>query len=468
MQQLAHSRSRPNPAVVTYLEMLGHPEVELAVSVRDEMLHHLLRTHHGSIDVGLVGYFRTGRMAASILKDVVVWRFGDRDLEVLEFACGYGRVTRFLGALVPKAEVTAAEIDPDAIEFHKKMLGVPGFVTGASPHDFADRRFDAVFVASYFSHLPESRFEPWLKKLYGLLAPGGVLILSTHGVESLPSDRTLPTSGIHFEEVSESDRLAPSEYGSSWVSESFVAGLIERVSQGGSTYRCFRKALWNSQDLYVVVPEKDVDFSNLTLGGQLQGYLDACYLQDPSTLVLSGWAAGKGGRSRDLEVQVYVNGEIQARVKPDLSRPDTQPLLGAASEHAGFEVVVRSLREFGATDMLAVVLESGDVKDVAYAGTIEVIGLYLKTVSLAEENRQLRHERDSSRAECDGIRSALSRETHRVAELDRAVNQIGWQKHVFEQEIAAMRRSRFWKAREAWFRVTGRREDRAPDVKSGP
>lgn len=456
MRPLAHDGKRPNPAVIAFLEGAGHPGVELAVSARDEMLRHLLRAHLGSIDIGLVGYFRTGLMAARVLRDVLRWRFDRADVRLLELASGYGRVTRFIRDLLPDLRVTVAEIDDGAVAFQRSTLGVSGVVTGADAESLPDRKSDVVFAASFFSHLPEPRFESWLRRLYGLLAPGGVLILSTHGVETLPADRAISADGYYFEEVSESDRFVPAEYGSTWVSEEFVAGLVERASNGTASYRCFRKALWHSQDLYVIVPDKTSDLPSLSLGARAQGYLDTCYLDSPSTLVLAGWAAEVGDRSR-LEVRLRVDGELLGTAEPGLPRPDAQALVGAASEGSGFELRALRPQGFSSTDMLTVALESESGTDVLYAGTVEVIGDYLRLVRLATENERLRDERDRARADRDGFRASLAVESARVAELDRAVNQIGWREHVLEQEIAAMRRSRFWRARETWFRIAGRR-----------
>ena len=92
------------------------------------------------------------------------------------------------------------------------------------------RRFDVIFVASLFSHLPERRFVPWLRWLYRRLAPGGVLVVSTHGPESLLPGRALPAGGFHFETLSESRRLTGDEYGSTWVSASASSGTFRIVS----------------------------------------------------------------------------------------------------------------------------------------------------------------------------------------------------------------------------------------------
>lgn len=75
---LVHGEERPNPAVLAFLEAVGRREVPLAIADRDEMLGHLLRAHLGSVDAALVGYFRTGLMAAEGLERVLRWRFGER------------------------------------------------------------------------------------------------------------------------------------------------------------------------------------------------------------------------------------------------------------------------------------------------------------------------------------------------------------------------------------------------------
>lgn len=463
---LAHSPDRPNPAVLAFLDAAGRPGVELAVSGRDEMLGHLLAAHHGSVDAALVGYFRTGRMAAAALERVLRWRFGEgfgeRPLRLLELASGHGRVTRFLRASLPAAELTVAEIDAEAVAFQRETFGVAGVVTGADPDSLPDGdRFDAVFVASFFSHLPEGRLAPWLGALYRRLAPGGVLVASTHGAETLPPGRTLPPGGLYFEEVSESRRLETAEYGSTWVAEEYVGRRIAEVSGGAASFRRFPRALWHSQDLYVIVPERNAELASLDLRAGVQGYLDACYLEDPETLVIAGWAAERDDPGRRLRVAASVGGIRLGETTPSSPRSDARELVGAACERAGFELRLRAPAGFASGDLAVVSVDSigsdraadpEPATEMIHAATLEVGNLYLELGRTKTARERLRHERDVARAEIDSLRA-------RAGELDAAVHRLGWRNHVLESELAAIRRSRFWRLRDAWFRVTGRRAE---------
>jgi len=451
---LAHGPARPHPAVAAFLDAIGRPEVPLAIDGRDEMLASLLHAHRGSIEAALVGYFQTGRMAAELLRRVLRWRFGDRrPLRVLDFAGGYGRMTRHLHAERDRIRLTVADIDPEAVAFQRRELGVEGFVSTADPDDLAIAdRFDAIFVASLFSHLPERRFVPWLRWLCRRLAPGGVLVVSTHGPAALLPGRAIPAGGFHFEEVSESRRLAGDEYGSTWVSAEFMAGAIAQAAAGGASHRSFPSTLWHAQDLYVVAPEPAADFSRLDLHPGPRGYLDACYFESPERLMIAGWAAERDAAGAEVRVTVTVNGMTAGEVTPSLPRPEARPELGAAADRAGWALRLEAAEPFSPADLIVVTARSPRGLSVIHAGRLETANLYLDLMRA----EPLREEHERALAELRGVRAALAAESRRVAELDAAVHRLGWEKHALEQRIAAMRASRFWRLREAWFRLTGR------------
>lgn len=449
---LAHGPERPHPAVAAYLDAIGRPEVPLAIDGRDEMLASLLHAHCGSIEAALVGYFQTGFMAAELLRRVLGWRFGHRRaVRVLDFASGYGRMTRHLHAERDRILLTVADVDPEAVEFQRGELGVEGFVSATDPDDLAvETRFDAIFVASLFSHLPAPRFTPWLRWLYERLAPGGVLVLSTHGPEAMLPGRTIPAGGFYFEAISESRRLAGDEYGSTWVSAEFVERALAEVSGRGASCRRFPATLWHAQDLYVVVPEPAADFAGLDLHPGPRGYLDACYFESPGRLMIAGWAAEREGAG--VHVTVTVNGMTAGEVAPSLPRPEARPELGAAADRAGWALRLEAAEPFSPADLIVVTARSPRGLSVIHAGRLETANLYLDLMRA----EPLREEHERALAELRGVRAALAAESRRVAELDAAVHRLGWEKHAVEQRIAAMRASRFWRLREAWFRLTGR------------
>jgi hypothetical protein len=91
--------------------------------------------------------------------------------------------------------------------------------------------FDVIFVSSLFTHLPESTFATWLRRLAGLLTPQGVLLFSVHDLSLLPAAE-VAGAPLVFRPASESGRLAVEHYGSTWVSAAYVEGLLAEILPG--------------------------------------------------------------------------------------------------------------------------------------------------------------------------------------------------------------------------------------------
>ncbi len=151
-------------------------------------------------------YFRTGAQLMDVLRQLVEWKFGSfaNAGTLLDFASGYGRLTRFLLQEMPAGRVWVSDIQAEAVLFQEKEFGVNGFVSATDPANLnCAEKFDCIFVASLFSHLPEATFVPWLRKLYSLLKPGGLLAFSVHDESLLDSSRKMPPGGIYFHEHNE-------------------------------------------------------------------------------------------------------------------------------------------------------------------------------------------------------------------------------------------------------------------------
>jgi SAM-dependent methyltransferase len=433
---LAHRPDDISPSVATLLADLNvEPgSLDVAIDARDEMLAFLIEGMEGDRDRALFTYFRSGLSIADAMLQILRWRFGGEPGKVvLDFASGYGRVTRFLVRELPPERLWVSDVYEDGIRFQQERLGVHAVASTVRPEDFVlEETFDAILVTSLFTHLPEPRFVDWLRVLCDRLRPGGVLVFSTHHPSLLEPCPDLPESGLLFRENSESGSLDTSDYGSTWVTESFVRGALDRVAPGCSVLRLAR-GLCNYQDLYVAVLESDVDFSSLDYTGEPHLFLEHCSHAGMDNLRMKGWAAVRTGAVEAVEV--LLNGEVLATFPIDQDRPEVAALLGGdrylRSGWGGMCPLPPGLSRFSAV-LLVRIRDSRGVLHPVRAGSVDSLILEatrndLKSVAkkLVETGWELEDLRGYSRATIDGLR----------------------------EKIAAMEKSGFWKGRMAWFRL---------------
>jgi SAM-dependent methyltransferase len=175
--------------------------VATKISENDMLYRFLLRNLGKSPEDA---YLEGGRKDARQVAATAI-RVLKRDaLKILEFASGYGRVTRYLPTMLSRADITASDIHPEACAFVREHIGVNSAVSATDPESLSvGSGFDFVFVLSLFSHLPDKSFARWMRALYETLAPGGALLITTHG----------ETSRLLFSRVD----LSQDESGDGWV-----------------------------------------------------------------------------------------------------------------------------------------------------------------------------------------------------------------------------------------------------------
>ncbi len=323
------ARIRRTPLISALLspELGFSPEIDLTIHPADEMLRYQAALFDGDRDRGLAGYLESGRWAARMTEQIVDWRFGDfGDLEMLDFASGYGRVTRHLLGRIHRRRLTVSDVMAPAVEFQRRVFAVDGVVSAVDPERLPiDRDFDIVQAISLFSHLPETLFRRWLRALWSRTRPGGVLIVSVHDI-SLWADGRSPERFV-FVPVSENDVLDPAAYGSTWVSQNFVEEVFADELEGFSCHRLPR-GLCGYQDIYVVAKEEGVDFATLNYEPGIEGYIDMVECDADSGLNCHGWAASID-RDRPVEgIDLMVGGEIVGTAETGLPRPDVTSVCG--------------------------------------------------------------------------------------------------------------------------------------------
>jgi SAM-dependent methyltransferase len=136
---------------------------------------------------GVTEYLEGGRAAALELEAALAPQHLGDFASVLDFGCGPGRVLSHVRALVPDARrLVGVDVDPEAIAWaqahSRRLTFAPS--NARPPLPFGDAEFSLVYSISVLSHLDEAAQDAWLAELARVLVPGGVALLSIHGVSA--------------------------------------------------------------------------------------------------------------------------------------------------------------------------------------------------------------------------------------------------------------------------------------------
>lgn len=196
-------------------------------------------------------YFESGFQSTQVLKNLINAFMPQKKLTLLEFASGYGRLTRHFPNVLPEVDAFACDIHQEAVEYIQ-TFGAQSLSSSKTPENFyTGKRFDVVFALSFFTHMPEHTWGRWLRALARQLEPGGILMMTTHGVPALKGmgfpdfDR----SGFQFATISEQEDLDTAEYGSTATSFDYV---YKQLALTELDLIHFREAGFGYQDLYIM------------------------------------------------------------------------------------------------------------------------------------------------------------------------------------------------------------------------
>jgi len=144
----------------------------------------------------------------------------DSSTKVLDFGCGVGRQLMPLTRHFPNAQYFAVDVDPSSIEFICKSYphvhaDVNGFMP---PLKFADKEMDLVYSVSTFSHFDLPTQSAWLKELFRITKPGGLVLPTIEGARALAkiASKTL-IGNEEIEEKLRKDGVFYKEY--AWLKE---------------------------------------------------------------------------------------------------------------------------------------------------------------------------------------------------------------------------------------------------------
>ena len=133
---------------------------------------------------GLEWFLDSGRQQAGVIRSAAE-RNGVRlesTASLLDFGCGCGRVLRHWAGLEGPA-IHGSDYNERLVGWCSANLR---FVTAsvnelAPPLRYEDAQFGLVYAISVFTHLPHDLERAWIDELSRIIAPGGLLIVTTHG-----------------------------------------------------------------------------------------------------------------------------------------------------------------------------------------------------------------------------------------------------------------------------------------------
>lgn len=399
--------------------------LDRAVDERDDMLDFAIQLFEHDRDRALVSYFQNGLEQYRLVRHIAGWRGPVR--RMLDFASGYGRLTRFLVHEHLAEEVTVSDILEGGMEFQGRQFGVKTILSTTNPDDFAaNEKYDLIFVASLFTHLPAATFTRWLRRLADLLTPEGLLIFTVHDEQLAPAPFE---GGILFESRSESRVLDVDDYGSTWVTEEYVREQVASIGADWAAIR-MRRALAEWQDVYVVSPSP---ITSAPMRRVPKGFVDRFEVKDDG-VHLYGWATGVEDTAD--RVDVILDDDVVATTRTFAARPDVAAWVGVpTATDSGFAIVIphariRSFRYQVAT--VSAYTRAGEER-ILFLGTLDS----LSGQAARDKADALEHQLALRGTEIEALSEELAIRGHQRAEL--------------AAQIDAMRQSRFWKARERWF-----------------
>jgi len=193
----------------------------------------------------------------------------------------------------------------------------------------------------------------------------------------------------------------------------------------------FRRALCNYQDLWVVVPDPGQTFADLTLQSEPEVVVERCELST-GAIDLAGWAFARHGSV--VRVEAVLDGKLLGGAAVEGPRGDVAAAFGPAAERSGWHL------------RAALPADASPIESVLLVRAVDGSGGT--------------HPMWSGRPLVAALRTAELQEREAKAALHLTRRELAahqaWAAHEVEglrARIAAMEASRFWKLRNAWFRL---------------
>ena len=168
----------------------------------------------------------------------------------LDFGCSSGALVRNISAAFPGSRWHGCDPVSESIAWAEVHIPDVEFYNSAQepPLAYPDRFFSGAYAVSIWSHFSERAALAWFAEMHRLIAPGGFLAFTTHGVRSIyyyiaekkiafdtakSLMHSMSTTGYGFQPVwangsKEADFLETSDWGNAYFNVGWVAMHLSR------------------------------------------------------------------------------------------------------------------------------------------------------------------------------------------------------------------------------------------------
>ncbi|MEM0543313.1 class I SAM-dependent methyltransferase [Flavobacterium sp. j3] len=137
-----------------------------------------------SFQIDYTNYYEGGISTAKWLSEYFGKYIDLKDLKILDWGCGPGRVIRHLPEVIGNGcSYYGTDYNKQTIDWCAKNL--PGISFNLNSLEaklpYSDNFFDVIYGISIFTHLSEDLHYKWLNELQRILKPNGILLLTSQG-----------------------------------------------------------------------------------------------------------------------------------------------------------------------------------------------------------------------------------------------------------------------------------------------
>jgi SAM-dependent methyltransferase len=221
----------------------------------------------GMVTAGLEEqYFDLGRRALELIHFSAELCDKPHYPDILDLACGHGRVLRWLRAHYGYARITACDLDRDAVDFCAQRFGATPVYSQAELGQLPfTAQFDLIWVGSLVTHLRRDRWLAALDCLVRWTRECGVIVFTTQGrtvASLLASGRKdvaenidkaalladFARSGFAYQRYFESN--ATDDYGLAVTSPEWLLRALQRYPN--VIVRAYLEEAWGMQDVVIL------------------------------------------------------------------------------------------------------------------------------------------------------------------------------------------------------------------------